>query len=284
MSATPQEGARTVSGLTGPTEAVGETESETREFDIGAIFPPLGTHVLRTRYVDLAPGGTVRIHSHVHRPSFYLVVEGELEVHRSDRLQGERLRAGDTTQAVEGAEHWWRNPTGSPARLFVADLRPKAGHASGPDGARVREDAAAHAGAHPDPAGLRDPLPDLPQASLAGFSGPAQDIDEINILIAEVPLAAKFPDKKGINGLWMRARWLDIGPHGVVPLHDHRHRPNFMRVMHGTLTFHGPAGRQHYPAGSVVLEAGPEPHWWENRGEETVRLYAIDVYDRSADD
>ena len=42
------------------------------------------------------------------------------------------------------------------------------------------------------------------------------------------------------------------------------------------------AGMQTYPAGSLILEAGPEPHWWENRGHEPVRLYAVDIYDRAA--
>ena len=70
----------------------------------------------------------------------------------------------------------------------------------------------------------------------------------------------------------------------MVPLHDHLARPNFIRVMQGNLTFRGPSGAQDYPAGSVILEAGPEPHWWENRSDEPVRLYAIDVYDRRSDD
>jgi hypothetical protein len=34
----------------------------------------------------------------------------------------------------------------------------------------------------------------------------------------------------------------------------------------------------------VILEAGPEPHWWENCGREPVRLYAVDVYDKTADE
>ena len=269
---------RTVSGLTGPTGTVGEHEREIREFDIGAIFPPLSTHVLRTRYVVVDAGGSVRIHSHVDRPAFFLIVEGEMELRQSDRPEPIRLKAGGTVQAVRGVAHWWLNPTEAPSLTFVADLRPRAA------GADVREDAAAHAGAAADSRAPRDPPPGLPTGTLEGFTGPTQDIDEVNILIAEVPLSAEFPDARGIETLWMRARWIDVGPHGVVPLHDHRKRPNFIRVMQGTLTFHGPRGRQDYPAGSVILEAGPEPHWWENRGDDPVRLYAIDVYDRNADD
>ena len=114
-----------MSGLTGPSKSSGETSSETHEFDLGAIFPVLSTYVLRSRYVDVAPGGTVRVHSHESCPSFYLVLEGELEVHRSDRAAPERLRANDTTKAVQGVAHWWRNPTKGPGRLHVTDLRPR---------------------------------------------------------------------------------------------------------------------------------------------------------------
>jgi quercetin dioxygenase-like cupin family protein len=269
---------RTVSGLAGPTGTVGEHERETREVDIGAIFPPLSSHVLRTRYVVVDAGGSVRIHSHVDRPAFFLVVEGEMELHQSDRPQPVRLKAGDTVQAARGAAHWWLNPTGAPSLTFVADLRPRAA------GAYVKEEDSAYAGAAADPWAPRESPPGLPTGTLEGFVGPTRDIGEVDTLIAEVPLAAEFPDARGIETLWMRARWIDIGPHGVVPLHDHLRRPNFLRVMHGTLTFHGPRGRQDYPAGSVILEAGPEPHWWENRGGDPVRLYAIDVYDRRAQD
>ena len=50
------EATRSMSGLTGPSKSSGETSSETHEFDLGAIFPVLSTRVLRSRYVDVAPG------------------------------------------------------------------------------------------------------------------------------------------------------------------------------------------------------------------------------------
>ena len=62
------EATRSMSGLTGPSKSSGETSSETHEFDLGAIFPVLSTYVLRSRYVDVAPGGTVRVHSHESCP------------------------------------------------------------------------------------------------------------------------------------------------------------------------------------------------------------------------
>lgn len=275
------EATRSISGLTGPSKSSGETSSETHEFDLGAIFPFLSTHVLRSRYVDVAPGGTVRVHSHESCPSFYLVLEGELEVHRSDRGAPERLRANDTTKAVQGVAHWWRNPTKGPGRLHVTDLRPKDGDAAGPDSGHLPLDPALEAGAQAE-AEHRGPPAGLPKHVISGFEGPAVDIDEVNILIDETPLAAEFPNTEGIKDLWMRARWIDVGVDGVVPLHDHRRRPNILRVMTGVLTFHGPRGMQAYPAGSLILEAGPEPHWWENRGHEPVRLYAVDIYDRAA--
>jgi quercetin dioxygenase-like cupin family protein len=251
--------------------------SETHEFDLGAVFPVLSTHVLRSRYLDVAPGGTVLVHSHESCPSFYLVLEGQLEVHRSDRGALERLRANDTTKVVQGVAHRWRNPAKGPGQLLVTDLRPKDGDAAAPNSGHPAFEAGAQAKAED-----RGPPAGLLKHVISGFEGPAIDIDEINILIDEAPLAAEFPNTEGIKDLWMRARWIDVGVDGVVPLHDHRRRPNILRVMTGVLTFHGPQGLQAYPPGSLILEAGPTPHWWENKGHEPVRLYAVDIYDRAA--
>jgi hypothetical protein len=191
------------------------------------------------------------------------------------------LRANDTTKVVQGVAHWWRNPAKGAGRLLVTDLRPKDGDAPAPDSGQLPLDPAFEAGAQAE-AEDRGPPAGLPKHVISGFEGPAVDIDEINILIDETPLAAEFPNTEGIKDLWMRARWIDVGVDGVVPLHDHRRRPNLLRVMTGVLTFHGPRGMQAYPPGSLILEAGPQPHWWENRGHEPVRLYAVDIYDRAA--
>jgi quercetin dioxygenase-like cupin family protein len=270
----------TTRGFNGRQQA-GGTSSETHEFDLGAVFPVLSTYVLRSRYVDLAPGGTMLVHSHECCPSFYLVLEGELEVHRSDRGAPDRLRASDTTMVVQGVAHWWRNPAKGAGRLLITDLRPKDGDAAAPGGGQLPLDPAFEAGAQAE-AEDRGPPAGLPKHVISGFEGPAVDIDEINILIDETPLAVEFPKTEGIKDLWMRARWIDVGVDGVVPLHDHRQRPNILRVMTGVLTFRGPQGTQAYPPGSLILEAGPKPHWWENKGRETVRLYAVDIYDRAA--
>jgi quercetin dioxygenase-like cupin family protein len=271
----------TTRGFTGHRQA-DETSSETHEFDLGAIFPVLSTYVLRSRYVDVAPGGTMLVHNHESCPSFYLVLEGELEVHRSDRGAPARLRANDTKMVVQGVAHWWRNPAKGPARLLITDLRSKDGDAAASDSGQLPLDPVFEAGAQAE-AEDRGPPAGLPKHVISGFEGPAVDIDEINILIDETPLA-EFPNAEGIKDLWMRARWIDVGVDGVVPLHDHSRRPNLMRVMTGVLTFHGPQGMQAYPPGSLILEAGPKPHWWENKGHETVRLYAVDIYDRAARD
>jgi quercetin dioxygenase-like cupin family protein len=272
---------KTTRSISGPSKSSGEASSETHEFDLGAIFPVLFTHVLRSRYVDVAPGGTVLVHSHESCPSFYLILEGELEVHRSDRGAPERLRANDTTKVAQGVAHWWRNRAKGPGRLLVTDLRPKDGDAAAPGSSQLPLDPAFEAGAQAE-AEDRGPPAGLPKQVISSFEGPAVDIDEINILIDETPLAAEFPNTEGIKDLWMRARWIDVGVDGIVPLHDHRRRPNILRVMTGVLTFHGPRGMQAYPAGSLMLEAGPKPHWWENRGRKPVRLYAVDIYDRAA--
>jgi hypothetical protein len=38
------------------------------------------------------------------------------------------------------------------------------------------------------------------------------------VSLDETPLAAEFPNTEGIKDLWMRARWIDVGVDGVVPL------------------------------------------------------------------
>lgn len=115
----------TINGLTGPTMMVGESEREVRTYDISQNIPQLGTHLFRTRYVDVAPGGIVPIHSHVNRPSMYLITSGEIIVHQTGIAEPVLLKAGDAHMAAQGAAHWWENKGEEKVGIWVADICPE---------------------------------------------------------------------------------------------------------------------------------------------------------------
>ncbi len=116
---------KTIDGLTGPAMPVGESEREVRTYDIAQNLPQLGTHLFRTRYVDVAPGGVVPIHSHTNRPSLYLITSGEIMVHQTGIAEPLLLKTGDSHMAAEGAAHWWENKGTEKVAIWVADICPE---------------------------------------------------------------------------------------------------------------------------------------------------------------
>jgi len=83
-------------------------------------IPAMAGYVLRSRYITLAPGGSVEKHSHAERPGFLYVLEGELTEYRGDTVR--IVRAGESwTEAVDTV-HGVRNLTDKPAVAVVIDI------------------------------------------------------------------------------------------------------------------------------------------------------------------
>jgi len=83
-------------------------------------IPAMAGYVLRSRYITLAPGGSVGKHSHADRPGFLYVLEGELTEYKGDSVR--TVRPGESwTEAVDTV-HGVKNLTDKPAIAVVIDI------------------------------------------------------------------------------------------------------------------------------------------------------------------
>jgi len=101
-------------GISGLDQAVG-----TIDLARYPLFGGIGEYELRSRIVDVAPGGAIASHAHAGSPAFAILSEGVV------------IEYGDTAKRavqpgalwVHDAPHWYRNPsTTQAAELWVVDL------------------------------------------------------------------------------------------------------------------------------------------------------------------
>jgi len=83
-------------------------------------IPAMAGYVLRTRRVTLAPGGSVKNHSHADRPGFLYVLEGELTEYREGVVKV--FKQGDSWIETADTIHGVKNNTDKPAVAVVIDL------------------------------------------------------------------------------------------------------------------------------------------------------------------
>lgn len=120
---------RNIHGLTGAAIGNGNSTEAIDEFPLGPEIPGLEGYNLRARYVVVAPGGHIRIHTHTGRPAFSYIVNVPVTEYRSDKLgEATAHRPGDLT-ADNDIGHWWRNKTSETARWYVVDIYRTGGNA-----------------------------------------------------------------------------------------------------------------------------------------------------------
>ncbi|VAV94220.1 hypothetical protein MNBD_ALPHA08-9 [hydrothermal vent metagenome] len=83
-------------------------------------IPAMAGYVLRTRRVTLAPGGSVKTHSHADRPGFLYVLEGELAEYKDGVVK--TFKPGDSWTETANTVHGVKNNTDKPAVAIVIDL------------------------------------------------------------------------------------------------------------------------------------------------------------------
>ena len=79
---------------------------------------------LRTRRLDVAPGGSIAWHEHSTRQGAALIVSGEINEYRSDCSVALRYRVGDIAREDQATAHYWRNESGETAVILVTDVLP----------------------------------------------------------------------------------------------------------------------------------------------------------------
>jgi len=83
-------------------------------------IPAMAGYVLRSRRITLAPGGSVKMHSHADRPGFLYVLEGELTEYNGDSVN--IVKPGGSWTESADTFHGVKNNTDKPAIAIVVDI------------------------------------------------------------------------------------------------------------------------------------------------------------------
>ncbi|MFO7855603.1 MAG: cupin domain-containing protein [Paracoccaceae bacterium] len=256
---------RTLRGLEGPAAMKGVRRLEITTYGPEKdVLPGVGSHLFRSSYVDVEPGGVVAVHPHADRPAFLQIVSGTIMLHKSDGASHE-MGPGDFTAASDQLAHWWENRGDETVRIWVADLC-DAEHARG---CEPGMEAGATAVGSDDGATLSE-----------SPEGERPSVERM----AAIDLVGEFPDAvhDGIGNRVMRLRRVEIAPGGAVPAHAQAERPNYFRITEGELRLHTPEGARTLKEGTVVLERGTSERAFENPGDGAVVLHAVHIVDPDA--
>lgn len=105
-----------------PSAPVGVTDTELATIDLGKENVKLNERRLRLRHMTIAAGGIVPLHDHSDRPALIMVNSGEIFENSSKCLVPILHKAGDIAREYLGTKHHWKNETGKPVELTIADI------------------------------------------------------------------------------------------------------------------------------------------------------------------
>jgi quercetin dioxygenase-like cupin family protein len=100
----------------------GVIDTELASIDLGPENVKLDNRRLRMRQMTIAPGGIVPKHSHGDRPALIMVNSGEILEYNSKCAVPILHKAGEIARESLGTEHWWKNVSGNPVNLTIADI------------------------------------------------------------------------------------------------------------------------------------------------------------------
>jgi quercetin dioxygenase-like cupin family protein len=104
--------------------AVGVTDTVIGSIDVTEQLPALEGYQIRTRMLEIQPGGMVPWHSHEGRPALIYVLEGEVQEISSDCQVPITHHAGEISSETVGVAHWWHNTGDTVVRLLSSDIVP----------------------------------------------------------------------------------------------------------------------------------------------------------------
>ena len=85
----------------------------------------MGSFILRTRRLELQPGGTVPTHSHADRPAIVYVMKGTVIEHNSFCAVPIEHHAGEVSEEFgPGFVHWWENRGNEVVTFLSSDVVP----------------------------------------------------------------------------------------------------------------------------------------------------------------
>jgi len=101
----------------------GVTETLLARADLSAQYQMPG-RALRTRRLEINPGGVVAVHEHLRRPAISYLQSGRLTEYRSDCAVPLEHVAGDIITEAGAYYHYWRNNSARRAVLIATDITP----------------------------------------------------------------------------------------------------------------------------------------------------------------
>lgn len=102
--------------------SVGESVRVLAAVDLAKEFKGGEGRLLRMRYLEIQPGGTVGWHSHADRPALIYILEGTIIEYASNCAVPIVHKQGEVSRESENLMHWWKNDSGKLVRLLAADV------------------------------------------------------------------------------------------------------------------------------------------------------------------
>jgi quercetin dioxygenase-like cupin family protein len=106
----------------GATEPKHVKDTVLASIDLGKEIQGFQGRQLRTRMLEIQPGGVVPWHSHEDRPALIYVVEGTVTEYASNCAVPIVHKAGEVSVETKEVSHWWKNTGKTVAKLLSSDV------------------------------------------------------------------------------------------------------------------------------------------------------------------
>ncbi len=108
----------------GPAEPKDVKDTVIGSIDLAAYGEGLEGRKLRTRMLEIQPGGVVPWHSHEQRPAIIYVLEGAILEYSSNCAVPIEHKAGEISVETIEVQHWWKNEGETVVKLLSSDVLP----------------------------------------------------------------------------------------------------------------------------------------------------------------
>ena len=106
----------------GATEPKDVKDTVLASIDIGKEIDGFQGRALRTRMLEIQPGGIVPWHSHEDRPALIYVLEGTVTEYASNCAVPIVHKAGEVSVETKEVAHWWENTGKTVVKLLSSDV------------------------------------------------------------------------------------------------------------------------------------------------------------------
>lgn len=108
----------------GPSEPKEVKDTVIGSIDLASYGEGLAGRKLRTRMLEIQPGGIVPWHSHEQRPAIIYVLEGAILEYSGNCAVPIEHKAGEVSVETTEVQHWWKNEGDTVVKLLSSDVLP----------------------------------------------------------------------------------------------------------------------------------------------------------------